>query len=74
MIKRENAIGGCFMTKSNTKFLAWDLQEIVSSIVGHYPDISKVYLFGSRSYKTHSYRSDIDIFCFVRTIHKLQSQ
>ena len=56
------------MIKDNTKFLAWDLQEIVSSIVGHHPDISKVYLFGSRSYKTHSYRSDIDILVITDNI------
>lgn len=54
--------------RCNTKFLTWDLQEIVSTIAMHHSEISKMYLFGSRSYKTHSYRSDIDILAITDNV------
>lgn len=39
----------------------WDLGDIVNSLIEHHPEIRELYLFGSRAYKTGSYRSDIDI-------------
>ena len=54
--------------RSNTPFLAWDLHEIVSAITGHHPEIIKMYLFGSRAYKTNSFRSDIDILAITDSI------
>lgn len=51
--------------KSNTRFLTWDLQEIVSKICLNHPEITQIFLFGSRAYKTHSYRSDIDLLAIT---------
>lgn len=49
----------------NTPFLTWNLQEIVAEICLKHPEISQVYLFGSRAYKTHSFRSDIDLLAIT---------
>ena len=45
----------------NSKFITWNLQDIINELVLHHPEIIRVYLFGSRAYKTGSFRSDIDI-------------
>ena len=44
---------------------SWSLTEIVDSLVGHYPKIKQLYLFGSRAYQTNSLRSDIDILALT---------
>ena len=49
----------------NAQFRTWNLQEIVSQIHLHHPEITKIYLFGSRAYKTNSLRSDIDLLAIT---------
>lgn len=51
--------------KSNSHFQTWDLQEIVSKICLNHPEITQIFLFGSRAYKTHSFRSDIDLLAIT---------
>lgn len=41
--------------------VTWDLHEVVEFLRACCPSILGVYLFGSRAYRTNSYRSDFDI-------------
>lgn len=45
-------------------FQYWDLKKIIEAINSKFTGISKIYLFGSRAYKTNSSRSDIDLLVF----------
>jgi len=54
--------------RKNTLFITWDLREIVSDICRHHEEVSHIYLFGSRAYKTNSFRSDIDLLVFTDNI------
>lgn len=45
-------------------FNKWDLKKIIQEIIKEFPSIKKIYLFGSRAYKTNSSRSDIDLLFF----------
>ncbi|SFW28123.1 nucleotidyltransferase domain-containing protein [Ruminococcus flavefaciens] len=49
----------------NSALILWNLQDIINTLVAHHPEIKAVYLFGSRAYKTGSYRSDIDLLAFT---------
>lgn len=53
---------------NNTAFLTWDLKEIVTEISKKHPEITQVYLFGSRAYKTNSFRSDIDLLAISNNV------
>ena len=46
---------------NNAKFITWNLEEIIGKITTNHQEIGEMYLFGSRAYKTGSYRSDIDL-------------
>lgn len=54
--------------RENTPFKTWDLREIVSDICLHHKEVSRIYLFGSRAYKTNSFRSDIDLLVITENI------
>ena len=41
-----------------------NLQDEISKIIGQFTEIKKIYLFGSRAYKTNSLRSDIDLLLY----------
>jgi hypothetical protein len=43
----------------------WNLQEIVRALNSRIDGIKAVYLFGSRAYRTNSFRSDIDLLVVV---------
>lgn len=45
-------------------FQYWDLKRIIEAINSKFADINKIYLFGSRAYKTNSPRSDIDLLIY----------
>lgn len=45
-------------------FQYWDLKKIIEAINSKFADINKVFLFGSRAYKTNSPRSDIDLLVY----------
>lgn len=45
-------------------FENWDLKKIIEAINLRFKDINKIYLFGSRAYKTNSPRSDIDLLVY----------
>ncbi len=51
----------------NAEYVLWNLQEIIDDLVTHHPEIIAVYLFGSRAYKTGSFRSDIDLLAFTNS-------
>ena len=42
-----------------------DLKDIIDELVKGFPQITDIYLFGSRAYKTNSTRSDIDLIYLV---------
>lgn len=46
-------------------FDVWNLKDIVTSITQQHQEITELYLFGSRAYRTNSYRSDIDILAIT---------
>lgn len=46
---------------NNSSFLTWNLKEIIEALSVKHSEIEEIYLFGSRAYKTGSFRSDIDI-------------
>jgi predicted nucleotidyltransferase len=43
----------------------WNLKEIISVLSKAFPVIQEVFLFGSRAFKTGSYRSDIDLLIIL---------
>ena len=43
------------------KYLKWNLREIIETLSIKHPEIEEIYLFGSRAYRTGSFRSDIDL-------------
>ncbi len=43
------------------EFEEWNLMDIVTEIFCEFPNLTSVFLFGSRAYKTNSKRSDIDL-------------
>ena len=43
----------------------WDLKEIINALIKKAESIEEVYIFGSRSRKTNSYRSDIDLLVYT---------
>lgn len=45
--------------------ITWNLKEIVTVLTQNIPDITDLYLFGSRAYKTGSVRSDIDLLALT---------
>jgi predicted nucleotidyltransferase len=45
-------------------FEYWDLKKIIDAINSRFPNINKIFLFGSRAYKTNSPRSDIDLLVY----------
>lgn len=45
-------------------FQYWDLKKIIEAINSKFADINKIFLFGSRAYKTNSPRSDIDLLVY----------
>lgn len=47
------------------RFTVWDLRKIITDIHEHHDEVSQIYLFGSRSYKTNSLRSDIDLLAIT---------
>lgn len=51
--------------KEQEKFTVWDLRRIITAIHEHHDEVSQIYLFGSRSYKTNSLRSDIDLLAIT---------
>lgn len=51
--------------KAHEIFSTWNLKEIITAIHMHHKEISQIYLFGSRSYKTNSLRSDIDLLAIT---------
>lgn len=50
----------------NAQFILWNLKEIIDELIKRHNEIDAVYLFGSRAYKTGSYRSDIDLLAVVK--------
>lgn len=54
------------MISNNANIITWDMKEIINSIVAKHPEITEIYLFGSRAYKTSSYRSDIDLLAISK--------
>lgn len=45
-------------------FEYWDLKSIINAINSRFSGINKIFLFGSRAYKTNSPRSDIDLLIY----------
>lgn len=45
----------------NSQYINWNLKEIIQYLTTECPSINTVYLFGSRAYRTGSFRSDIDL-------------
>lgn len=54
------------MLKDNTDFLVWNLRDIINSLIEKYSEINQIFLFGSRAYRTESYRSDIDLLAICK--------
>lgn len=54
----------------NSNLITWDLKDIINDISVKHPEIHEVYLFGSRAYKTGSYRSDIDLLAISEKMVK----
>lgn len=50
------------------KLVKWDLKEIILNLTEAFEDIREVYLFGSRAYRTNSYRSDIDLMILTNRV------
>lgn len=56
---------------SETDLIPVNLEKIISEMVLECSEISEVYLFGSRAYKTNSRRSDFDLIVFCKTWESL---
>jgi len=49
----------------------WDLKEIIAAITSRFNNILKIYLLGSRAYKTNSLRSDIDLLVYSTLLFQM---
>ena len=50
------------MTRDTFEY--WDLKKIIEAINSRFRGVNKIFLFGSRAYKTNSPRSDIDLLVY----------